>query len=199
MSNHKGVQKYSKVVEDEIHRKLDYDPITGNLRWKKIEVLRNGDNMYNTKFAGKIAGTIKTSKNVEGYNYIHIAGKILRAHRIAWFLYYGQWPTGEINHINHIRGDNRIMNLEVVTREQQTKNASMRRDNNTGITGVSLRKWKNVRWIAQINVDKKGVWLGSYTTLFEAACARRSAEIKYGFSKTHGRNLNIYGEEVSDD
>ncbi|MBL7599406.1 HNH endonuclease, partial [Escherichia coli] len=28
------------------------------------------------------------------------------AHRLAWWWVYGEWPTGEIDHINHDRSDN---------------------------------------------------------------------------------------------
>lgn len=39
-------------------------------------------------------------------------------HRLAWRLYYGEWPKGEINHKNGIKYDNRIDNLEDITHKE---------------------------------------------------------------------------------
>lgn len=46
----------------------------------------------------------------------------------------------------------------------------------SGITGVYIQKGK---YRAEITVDKKRIFLGSFTTLAEATAARKDAEIKY--------------------
>lgn len=46
----------------------------------------------------------------------------------------------------------------------------------SGITGVYIQKGK---YRAEITVDKKRIFLGSFTTLAEAAATRKDAEIKY--------------------
>lgn len=46
----------------------------------------------------------------------------------------------------------------------------------SGITGVYIQKGK---YRAEITVDKKRIFLGSFETLKEAAAARHAAEVKY--------------------
>jgi hypothetical protein len=59
----------------------------------------------------------KQAGYVDGQGYISVGykGKILAAHRLAWILYYGEWPKFEIDHINRNRSDNRIENLRDVS------------------------------------------------------------------------------------
>ena len=38
-------------------------------------------------------------------------GELYRAERVAWLLQTGEWPEGEIEHINGDHGDNRWANL----------------------------------------------------------------------------------------
>lgn len=44
--------------------------------------------------------------------------KNFRLHILAWFLYFDIWPTGEIDHLNSCPSDNRIENLEIVSRQE---------------------------------------------------------------------------------
>lgn len=54
-------------------------------------------------------------------------------------------------------------------------------DNKSGVVGVSFNKLSN-KWIASINVKKRAIGLGSYSTLTEAQRAREQAELEhYGF------------------
>ena len=43
------------------------------------------------------------------------------------------------------------------------------------------------KWAAAIYVNGKLIYLGGYKKIFDAACARKSAERKYGFHLNHGR------------
>lgn len=43
------------------------------------------------------------------------------AHRAIWFLHFGRWPNDEIDHINHIRTDNRIENLRDVSHSENAR------------------------------------------------------------------------------
>lgn len=47
----------------------------------------------------------------QGYLQTEIKGKQYKVHRLAWFLHYGEWPNGQIDHINKDKVDNRIDNL----------------------------------------------------------------------------------------
>lgn len=53
-----------------------------------------------------------------------------RAHRLVWESHNGKIPQGfEINHINNIKTDNRLTNLELVTRSENMIKAFQHRKN----------------------------------------------------------------------
>lgn len=154
---------------------FNYNPDTGDL----TRLISAG---------GVYVGDIVGCKRPNGYLMVSINGKQRRAHRVAWELYYGKEPVGSIDHINGVRDDNRIINLRVVTTAENNKNMRMGRRNKTGVVGVS---WESDRskWIAYIGVNKKiHLKLGRFASLLDACCARKSAEIKYGFHANHGRS-----------
>jgi len=51
-----------------------------------------------------------------GYVSVSYKGRPLKAHRLAWILYYGENPKVELDHINRITIDNRIKNLRLADR-----------------------------------------------------------------------------------
>jgi len=131
---------------------------------------------------GFAAGTPHTG----GYINITVNKKRYYAHRLAWLYIHGVWPKHQIDHINHIRDDNRIENLREVTNQENHKNSSLRNDSASGITGVS---WCNTRekWRSHISEGERFSHLGYFTDKFEAICSRKSAENKHGFHENHGR------------
>lgn len=130
---------------------------------------------------GDVAGTI-----INGYVCVNLNKKRHLAHRIIWELHNGKIPDGyEIDHINHIRNDNRIENLRLVTRKENGRNIPLHRNNKSGVSGVCWNK-KYSRWYAQIKVNGKMLFLGSFIGIDEAIKARKEAEVKYGFHENHG-------------
>jgi hypothetical protein len=125
------------------------------------------------------------SKNPDWYCEGSIFGIRVRAHRVAWAVYHGQWPDGQIDHIDGNRLNNRIENLRDVSASQNRKNTKKRKDNTSGIVGVCFDK-QTGKWIAKINVSGSNKTLGRYSDIEEATLARKSAEIKYGFHANHG-------------
>ena len=157
---------------NEAKQLFTYKPSTGVVRWL---VGRN---------AGKEAGCYNKAI---GYIRIRYKGKYVYAHRVAAMLTYGDLPEKtQIDHINHIRSDNRLENLRITDHENNGRNVSMMRTNTTGVTGVTFDKDRN-KYKAQIYVDKKNKNLGVYDTLEEAAMVRKSAEFLYGYHPNHGK------------
>ena len=54
------------------------------------------------------------------------------------------------------------------------------------------------KYAAQIKVDGKVYYLGSYPTLEEAAEVRKQADIKFKFNANHGSNKAEYVRKKSD-
>lgn len=80
------------------------------------------------------------SLDKDGYLIIKIKKHQFKAHRLAWFLYYGSFPVMEIDHINRNRLDNRIENLREVDRKGNNRNSTHKVNPDTGVIGVYLDK-----------------------------------------------------------
>lgn len=129
------------------------------------------------------AGSIVGSMN-NGYLRIRVDGVRYLAHRLAWLYMNGEFPDGEVDHINHLRNDNRICNLRDVTRQENSRNMVIPKNNTSGCIGVIWRKNRK-RWTAEIKVSGKSIKIGMYKNIADAVFARKAAEVKYGFHKNH--------------
>jgi hypothetical protein len=118
---------------------------------------------------GKVKkGTVSGTKYSNGYIYIEIDRKRYRAHRLAWFYVYGEFPTNQIDHINEIKDDNRIVNLRLATNQENQHNVSSLQLNNTsGFAGVFWRKDRK-KWKAIIYLNSRQKHLGHFDTAEEA-------------------------------
>lgn len=157
------------LTQERLKELLHYNPDTGIFTWIDLKTKRRKLN--------PVAGF-----SDKGYIRIDIGKDKYRAHRLAWLYVYGEWPKKDIDHINHIRSDNRIENLRDVTAQQNHNNRSATKRSKSGVNGVSFEG----KWRARIYVDKKQVNLGVFYDLFEAICVRKSAENRYGYHKNHG-------------
>lgn len=152
---------------------LDYDAETGLFRWR---VSRGG-----TAQPGVVAGT----RHTEGYTRINVDGNFHYAHRLAWAFVYGVQPSGEIDHINGDRADNRIVNLRDLSCLGNNRNKRLLDENRSGVCGVSWHK-KAKKWMATIGVGNKQVYLGLFATVEDAKAARDAASVRYSFDPFHG-------------
>lgn len=175
---------------DELRQLLEYDPGSGVLTWRPRSASmfapgnRGADKVcigWNKKYAGQEAGNVHP---ISGYRIVGL-GQLVGAHRVAWAIYYSEWPKHVIDHINGDPLDNSIGNLRDVTPQQNQKNCFRRVDNKSGVTGVS-RAPRNRGWVAKIRVDGRQVHLGTFDTIEEAASARAMANHRFGFSTRHG-------------
>lgn len=171
--------------------KADFE--TGKLFWRKrtpdmfsdgVHSAQHECKRWNSRYSGAEALTHLSS---EGYRIGAVLGKSIKAHRVLWLLSSGEWPNEDIDHINGDRSDNRLVNLRVVSRSENSKNQRIRSDNRSGVTGVSLRI-RDGKWIARIHVDGKEKLIGKFDDLHNAIEARKSAERAYGYHPNHGRS-----------
>lgn len=144
---------------------------------------------------GELVWAIKPRQNVSigdiagcdhlGYVRVTINRKGYLAHRLAWLYVYGEWPKELLDHINHIKTDNRIENLREVTHQGNQRNAGVRKDNKSGLPGVAWHA-RIGKWQVRISVNDKEKHLGYFSDIFNAVCARKSAQNKYGYHQNHG-------------
>lgn len=173
---------------DLIKESILYEAHTGTFTWRhRPRHHFKSDRacaVFNSRFAGKQAGTVSD----QGYLIINFGGVLLRAHRIAWLLTHGSWPRADIDHLNHIRFDNRISNLRDTSRKSNQRNQKLRSTNLSGHTGIH---WRNdcQKWRAMIMVDGRSKHIGYFDDLDAAVQARSAANDKNGFHQNHGAAL----------
>ena len=132
------------LTAEDLRAVLSYSPDTGIFVW--ISGVRNG----------QVAGNVDNL----GYRRICVFGRFYKAHRLAWFYVNGKWPI-EIDHVNGVRDDNRLVNLRAANRSINVQNVGPRRNNTSGFTGVSFYR-RTGRWRAQIKNAGRTVHLGDF-------------------------------------
>ena len=137
---------------------------------------------WNCRHAGKPAFNSISSS---GYFHGPFLGKWLKAHRVVFALYYGRWPELWLDHINHVRTDNRPQNLREVDENGNAKNASIRSDNTSGHPGITFEK-RSGKFVSRISHKGKRIFLGRSDSYIEALHLRLSAEARMGYHQNHG-------------
>lgn len=166
-----AISKAKTIDQQFLKQHFDYDKNTGELTYK-------WDNLL-----GK-AGSSATAKHSAGYLTTRINGKDYLVHRIIWLMQTGQWPK-QIDHINHVRTDNRWDNLREVDNKTNHMNESLAKNSTTKYVGVSHIA-STGRYRAHIMIDGKQIHLGVFDTDVEAYNARCQANKQYKFHINHG-------------
>jgi len=164
----------SILTQSKIKELLDYNQETG--------IFTRAKRTTNSINIGDIAGT-KTKK---GYIRIRVADGLYMAHRLAWLYVIGVWPKYQVDHENHIRDDNRWVNLSAATNQENSKNMSLSKRSTSGVCGVVWHK-NHRKWQTYIAYNDKKIHLGYFGDFFEACCSRFSANNKYGYHRNHGQ------------
>lgn len=109
-----------------------------------------------------------------------------RLHRLAWLYMTGIWPAEEIDHINGDPADNRWVNLRECNHQQNNHNQPMRRNNTSGVKGVSWNS-RARKWHVQVCLNYKIHHGGLHSTLIEAEAAAMALRLQlHGEFANHG-------------
>ena len=162
----------SELTQEILKQLLDYNPETGVFTRK----VRTSNRIK----AGDVAGT----PNGKGYLQVRLLGRLHKLHRLAWLYVTGEWPTVMIDHENGTRSDNRFSNLRDATRGENIQNSKIRKDNTSGVKGVTVQR-KTGKWIAEIKVNKQRHYLGIFDDLDVAAAVVQSARGRLHGEFTH--------------
>lgn len=161
-----------------------YSQETGQLFW--IDRPRNhfntdrGWRTFNHRNAGTEAGVFSHNPDGTPKRIMICAGyKKYPAHALIWKMIRG--PFDEDLVIDHKDGNpfnNRMSNLRLATTVQNSFNLRVKKNNTSGISGVSFHKGAQ-KWVAQLQVDGRNRYLGLFQNMGDAAKARREAEVEY--------------------
>ena len=98
----------------------------------------------------------------DGYPVARVNGKYIKLHKLIL-----TDNELKVDHKNRVRTDNRRTNLRYITNVNNARNSSKPKNNTSGYKGVS--KTTTGSWGAQIRVNYKIIYLGTYVTKEEAA------------------------------
>lgn len=143
---------------------LDFDAKTGVFTWRP--------GYHRSVVAGRVAGRV----NGKGYATISIKNNHYQSHRLAWLHFYGEWPSGQIDHINRNKLDNSIKNLRVVTASENCLNRDQPKSKYSNERGVTFHKSNN-KWQAQICLPGRNgsTYIGSFESKEDAVLAYKEA------------------------
>ena len=144
----------------------DYDPDTGRITRCKT-------------------GNVIGAKTKAGYIIVQYKKKTWYAHRVAWLLHTGAWPSDQIDHINGNRSDNSFANLRDVSSQHNVHNRH-KAFSATKFLGVSFHKASG-KYNAQIYVEGRNKSLGLFDDPEEAHAAYIAAKELFheGFVKNN--------------
>lgn len=159
------------LIKDIINDIFEYRD--GNLYWKQTFG-------YRAK-VGTLAGT----KNLRGYIQIGYKRKNYMAHKLIFLMHHGYAPK-IIDHIDNNRCNNKIENLREATLTQNRWNCLIRKDNTSGVKGVTWHKKAN-KWVARGYANNTIYMLGYFKEIEEA---KKAIEIfrkeKHGIFANNG-------------
>lgn len=134
---------------------LDYDPLTGVMRWRISDRYRRRDQM-----AGR--------RTAKGYLVVSFRNYKFLVHRIAFLIMTGAMPD-VVDHINGIKTDNRWCNLRPSSAAENAQNQrNAKRINKVGLIGVRRR---GSQFVADIGAGGRHLHLGTFGTAIEAHAA----------------------------
>ena len=152
-----GVRELN-LTKDQLDEILNYDRVTGVFTWKR--------DMGQRGLRDSVAGSYLNN----GYVRIKIHGRLYQAHRLAWVVLYEEQPPNEIDHINGVKTDNRPENLRAASRGGNCQNTRIRKDNSSGLKGVSWNS-RAKKWRARCNFENRQYNLGNFHSKEDAHAA----------------------------
>ena len=130
-----------------------------------LKVFRDGRIEYLDKRSKSKVWKDKKLSNHNGYLRTRIDEKKVLVHTIIALCYLGEKPDDKvIDHINSIKTDNRVENLQYITQNENIMKISTR--NGNPIKGIDKRP--NGRFTVRTMINRKNTGLGTYDTEEEA-------------------------------
>jgi hypothetical protein len=102
---------------------------------------------------------------MKGHIRIGLFGRRYLAHRLIYLYETGNWPSGDVDHINNATKDNR--GLRIASHHQNGANRGKPKNNSSGWKWVSWDK-RDKKWDARVTTYGVKKYLGYFTNPNEA-------------------------------
>lgn len=155
------MHKHDLPPTERLRHVFHYDPDTGHLYWK------------NPTHPNCTEGPIRT--NGKGYLWVCLDDRRYAQHRVIWAMQTGGISDDmEVDHINHVRDDNRWVNLQLLSpldnqrkkpARYKTRPLDQRKPRKTQAKRTPSGRWQARGWD---HIAQKRVYLGTYDTREEA-------------------------------
>lgn len=133
-----------------IEQYIKYNSKVGKLFWIKEPRTKGGKKVIGLECGDKYK-----------YKSVRLFKKKYLYHRLCWFLYYGQWPDGIIDHLDGNPHNNKIKNLRNTNRRGNSTNLKLHREGH--LAGTTFLK-SHKKFAARCWHKSKSVFLGYYDT-----------------------------------
>lgn len=132
--------------------------------------------MNSNAMAGSRAGTTKADN---GYRQVYVHGTHYYEHRLAVFYMTGKWPDQEVDHQFGIHDDNRWEEIRKASPSENGQNRRVaKRGTTSGLLGVYWDK-KRKRWVAQLVLHRKKLFVKFFKDKYEAHQAYLDAKVRF--------------------
>lgn len=166
----------NSLTAEKVRHLFSYDPATG-LLVRRVTLLRSDTGKpVRGGEAGRVAGVLSKS---DGYVRVSVDGRVYQAHRLIWLHVTGEWPNGEVDHVDGVRHNNRWANLRNATVQQNRMNTVGQRSRKGPYPGVYEHSRTKGSFVAQIKHNRKVHYLGVFPTPELARDARVAAEKRF--------------------
>jgi hypothetical protein len=156
---------------------------------EKFKDIPNYLGMYQVSYFGNVKSfmhskegkILKQFTNKGGYLCVKLYKdqnkKTCRVHKLMAITFLNHIPCGFnecVDHINNIRTDNRIDNLQLISNRENLTKDRFRKETTSKYIGVHFDKSRN-KWIAAINLNNKSIHLGRFKSELKASEAYNEA------------------------
>lgn len=149
---------------------------------KTIKLTQNQSTLVDNKWFKKLNRNNWYYSKHKTWNTGYAIGQInktkVKMHRYIMSLEGFDIKNKTIDHINGDGLDNRMINLRIATKQQNSHNCQIPKNNKSGYKGVIWEKQSN-KWKAYIHLNNKMINLGRFDNKIDAANTYNNAAIKY--------------------
>jgi len=129
------------------------------------------------------AGSVVGYKNLHGRLQVWAGKKRYYVHRVVYYLHFGVWPSGFVDHIDGNKLNNTPSNLREVSNKENCQSFKrVSEKSSSKYRGVSLYK-PNGTWRSEITCNGESYFMGTFTCEKEAALAYNYKAQELGFNK----------------